>query len=141
MTIDELEAAVCEANRAGEWPALVERLRRLDAEELFRLLFPLATSAQRVCPLAYSAALLLYQIKPISPLPCREAVRGLLGGWDISIEEVPWYLDEVYGRNRVLKAIAELMEESLTESEKVNLRTIAYWLDVPESERSMFTGL
>src|ERR1700694_4086822 len=108
MTVEELTAAVRETTRANAWPALVERMRQFDDNELFRLLFPLATSGQWECPLAYSAALLLHQIKPACPVSCKEALRGLFGNWDVSIEEVPWYLRDVFGRQRVLQVIAEL---------------------------------
>lgn len=135
MTIDELTDSVREATRADSWPALVERLRLLDEDEVFRLLFPLATSAQWDCPLAYSAALLLYQVKPTCPIPCEEAVKGLFGNWDVSIEEVPWYLGDVFGRQRVLEVVARLLQEPLTDLELRRRRTIGYWLDIPESER------
>jgi hypothetical protein len=140
MTGDELTTAVREAIQANAWPALVERLRQLDANELFRLLFPLATSAQWECPLAYSAALLLHQIKPACPVPCREALRGLLGNWDVSIEEVPWYLRDVFGRQRVQDAIAGLLREPLSDAEVRRLQTVEYWLGVTEMDWSSWRG-
>lgn len=140
MTIDELTAAVREATRAKNWPPLVERMRQLGDDALFHLLFPLATSAQLDCPLAYSAALLLHQIKPDCPVPCKEALRGLFGDWDISIEEVPWYLRDVFGRQRVLEAIAELLQEPLSDIQVRRLQTVEYWLGVPEPERSSWRG-
>lgn len=121
---------------SNAWPALVERMRQLDDDELFHLLFPLATSGQWECPLAYSAALLLYQIKPACPISCKDALRGLFGNWDVSIEEVPWYLRDVFGRHRVLEVIAELLRDSITDIQVRRLRTIGYWLDVSEHERS-----
>ena len=136
MTVDELTAAVGEANRTNTWPSLVERMRQRDEAELFGLLFPLATSAQWEFPIAFSAALLLYQIKPACPITCKEALRGLLGNWDVSIEEVPLYLRDVFGRLRILEAVQELLCEPLTDLQKSRLRTIGYWLGVPEVELS-----
>jgi hypothetical protein len=136
MNLDELTAAVREANRSKTWPSLVERMRQLDEYELFRLLFPLATSGQWECPLAFSAALLLHEIKPACPISCKEALRGLFGNWDVSIEEVPWYLRDVFGRQRVLEVVQEMLREQLTDQQKSRLRTIGYWLGVPEAERS-----
>jgi hypothetical protein len=136
MTVEELTIAVREANHSKAWPALVERMRQLDDDEAFNLLFPLATSAQWDCPLAYSAALLLYQIRPACPVPCKEALRALFGNWDVSIEEVPWYLRDAFGRQRVLEVIMELLAEPLSDLQVRRLRTVGYWLGVPESERS-----
>src|SRR5262245_18786440 len=136
MTVDELTAAVREATRANAWPTLVERMRQLEEDELFGLLFPLATSGQWECPMAFSAALLLYEIKPACPIPCKEAVRGLLGNWDVSIEEVPWYLRHVFGRHRALEVVQEMLREPLSDQQKSRLRIIGYWLGVPEAERS-----
>ena len=136
MTVDELTSAVRHANLTKTWPTFVERMRQLDDDDLFKLLFPLATSGQWECPMAYSAALLLYQIKPACPVACKEAMRGLFGNWDVSIEEVPWYLRDVFGRHRMLEVIKELLDESLSERQVKCLRTIGYWLGVPEAERS-----
>jgi hypothetical protein len=134
MTIDELTAAVMEVAETDAWPALVGRLQRLGDGPQFRLLFPLATAAQWDCPLAYSAALLLDQVRPACPLPCEEALRGLLGGWDVSIEEVPWYLAAAFGRARVLETVATLLREPLSDPEVSQLRAVAYWLGVNEPQ-------
>jgi hypothetical protein len=111
-------------------------MRQLDDDELFRLLFPLATSGQWECPMAFSAALLLHEIKPACPIACKDALRGLFGNWDVSIEEVPWYLRDVFGRQRLLEVVQEMLREPLTDQEKSRLRTVGYWLGVPEAERS-----
>jgi hypothetical protein len=134
MTVDELNAAVMEVAGTDAWPALVGRLRRLGDDPLFRLLFLLATAAQWDSPLAYSAALLLDQIRPACPLPCEEAVRGLLRAWDVSIEEVPWYLKAAFGRARVMEAVAALLREPLSNSEVSQLRAVAYWLGVNDPQ-------
>lgn len=136
MTVDELTAGARLANLTNTWPAFVERMRQLDDDDLYRLLFPLATSGQWECPVAFGAALLLYEIKPACPVPCKEAVRGLFGNWDVSIEEVPWYLRVVFGRHRVLEVIQELLHEPLSDHQVSRLRTIGYWLFIPEAERS-----
>src|SRR5262245_59945036 len=109
MTVDELTNTVRHATVTNTWGELVERMRQLDDDELFHLLFPLATSGQWECPMAYSAALLLHQIKPACPVPCKEALRGLFGNWDASIEEVPYYLRDIFGCQRVLQVIGELL--------------------------------
>ena len=135
MTIDELTDAVRQATSKHDWPALVAQMRQLDDDELFRLLFPLATSGQWECPMAFSAALLLYEIKPACPVSCKEAVRGLFGNWDVSIKEVPWYLRDVFGRSRVLEIVQEWSREPISDIEMGRLHTIGYWLGVPEAER------
>jgi hypothetical protein len=108
-----------------------EELRRLSDAERFDILFPVAVKPQWDAP-SYFAALLLRELSPACPLSCEDAVRALLPEWDVSIEEVPFYLASRFGSARVRQAITKLEPEVANESEKQQLKTIAYWLDAYE---------
>jgi hypothetical protein len=128
MTRDEIVAATGEAHRERQRARLCERLRQSDDAEVFRALFPIATDAQRHGP-AYDAACLLFAVKPACPIPCKDAVRGLLPNWDISIEEVPWYLAGQFGKETIRQAIEDLNKEPLGHEHRVRLGTVLYWAD------------
>jgi hypothetical protein len=135
MSNDQLIAAMRQAALTRSYDELIEWARRVDGMELFRVLFPLATASQSETGWAWNAARLLYWARPACPIPCKEAVRALLGGWDTSIEEVPWYLDAVFGRQGMLGAIQQLEGESRTAQDLSRLAIIRYWVNVPVEDR------
>ena len=105
-----------------------ERLRGLEDRARFDILFPISVKAQWNAPSA-TAAQLLRELSPVCPLSCEEAVRALLSDWDISIEEVPFYIAARFGVTRVRQAVGRLASERLTDSEKRNLQAVSYWID------------
>jgi hypothetical protein len=129
MTKEEITAAMCDANASGRRPQLCERLREMDSSAVFEAIFPVAAAAQSKGP-AYRAACLLFVLKPGCPIPCKEAIRALLPDWDISIEEVPWYLALWFGRETMREAVAELGKEPLDQEQRVRLNTVQYWIDI-----------
>jgi hypothetical protein len=50
----------------------------------------------------------------------------MLPSWDVSIEEVPWYLVKQFGRAAVMTAAADLAR-SRSGTEKTMLETVVYW--------------
>ena len=108
-----------------------ERMRRLDDEHRFGILFPVSVKAQWDAP-SCSAAQLLRELSPACPLSCEDAVRALLPSWDVSLEELPFYLAARFGPIRVREAVdrVEVLVES--ESDKQSLKSVRYWLDVYE---------
>src|SRR3954454_3328278 len=116
----------------------------MDSGEVFHALFPIAADAQWHGP-AYDAACLLFAVKPACPIPCKDAIRAMLPNWDISIEEVPWYLAGYFGEVPIRRAIEELHEEPLGREERVGLDTVRYWAEIfftltPEEAREYERG-
>src|SRR5579862_2869235 len=91
-----------------------ERLRRLKDEDLR---FPVCDSA-----------ILLRELSPDCPVSCEEAVRAMLPSWDISIEEVPFYLAARFGTDRVRRAVRAIESGTLSDVQKRMLDTVLYWL-------------
>jgi hypothetical protein len=110
-----------------------EELRALPQEQQFRILFPIAVKSQDhgIFPVL-DAATLLHRLSPECPVSCEDAVRALLPGWDISIEQVPFYLAARFGPARVFQAVASLEPEVTEKTQKVNLHTVSYWVHVYE---------
>jgi len=108
-----------------------EEIRRLDDAQQFDILFAVAVKPQWEAP-SYTAALLLRELSPACPLDCEDAVRALLSDWDVSIEEVPFYLAARFGPARVRQAVAELSRGVTDRSKKTNLETVLYWVNIYE---------
>src|SRR4030095_9551627 len=89
--------------------SLVADLAGVPSSVLFDALFPIAVREQGQAsgPVAMSA----YALHALNP-PCRlsvdDAVAALLPSWDISIEEVPWYLVKQFGREAVVESVERL---------------------------------
>ena len=105
-----------------------EQLRGLDDTQQFEVLFPIAVKAQDHAP-SCPAAELLRQLSPTCPLSCEDVVRALLPEWDVSIEEVPFYIAARFGVARVRQAIERLASEVEGHEEQQRLKTVAYWID------------
>jgi hypothetical protein len=119
---------VCRRDWDAELAPLVERLSRADGAATFRSLFQFAAHSQLHGPAA-PAALLLLRINPHCPISCADAVREMLTDWDVSIEEVPFYLAEQFGVARVRATVADLRTSTADQNQISTLRTIDYWLD------------
>ncbi len=109
-----------------------ERLRGLDDSQRFAVLFPIAIRRQGDA-LALDAACLLRELSPHCPLACEEAIRAMLLTWDVSLEEVPFYLAARFEPGHVRDIARKLMQEFPSEPEKGSLRSIAYWMDMYEA--------
>ena len=87
---------------------LCERLRQADTDTVFEVLFPLACASRGG---HFYAHILLY-LKVPCQLSCKEAVRRLSQSeWDVSLEEVPWYLVDRFGAEAVYQSVNELEQE------------------------------
>jgi hypothetical protein len=106
-----------------------ERLRALPGTLVFEAFFPIAVREQWHGP-ALGAASVLFVVRPECPLSCKDAIRALLEDWAPSIEEVPWYLADCFGKEVTLKVIEELSSEPLSKRQRTYLDTVQYWVDI-----------
>lgn len=124
---------------------LCEHIRQANEQEIFDALFWFACSKHEF-PKATAdfAAHLLYYIKPACPLPCYDAVRAVvLSYWNVSVEEVPWYLAEFFGAERIYQELDKLEQEDFVQEARAkrkawekshsHLRTFAEWKTVWEN--------
>jgi hypothetical protein len=77
---------------------------------------------------------LLWKLKPKYKRNVREDIRRSLQNWDVSIEELPWYLAEVLGIEKVRAEVKALLLEPLDETSRKKAKTYLYWLSVSNSE-------
>jgi hypothetical protein len=74
------------------------------------------------------SAYALHALNPSCRLSVDDAVAALLPAWDISIEEVPWYLVKQFGREEVLESVERLRARESDEMALTRLKTIEYWV-------------
>jgi hypothetical protein len=108
---------------------LVADLAGAPAPVIFDALFPIAVREQGPGsgPVAMSAYA-LHALNPSCPLPVDDAVSSLLPSWDISIEEMPWYLAKQFGRDAVLASVERLRARESEKTALTRLSTIEYWV-------------
>jgi hypothetical protein len=71
----------------------------------------------------------LLELCPSCHLPVKQAMRSALAKWNLSVEQLPYYFEKVFGREAVLQAIKEIEAEgNLTETEQASVKTFRYWL-------------
>lgn len=92
--------------------------------ELFEVLWPEAIKSQSFDRNVLLSALALYSLNLRCPIHLKEALLQMHYDWDISIEEVPWYLKNQFSKEEIIKTIIELNLEN-----DVRGRTILYWLE------------
>ncbi|GAA6136954.1 hypothetical protein NBRC116583_07010 [Arenicella sp. 4NH20-0111] len=128
MTNQVLEI-VRSGNTLRDLPSIVEKLSVFNESELFDTLFP--NSIRRQSPgkgVAFSAYA-LNELNPKATISLEEAIDSLLLEWDISIEEVVFYLSKQFGKENI-ELKAKEIKGSLTGEEIVRLETIEYWLGI-----------
>ena len=125
-----------------------ERVRRADGSTTFGMLFPLACSSRLGLPGEAQdwkhfgrpslAAHLLFYLKPPCPLSCTDALRFVAGSsWDVSLEEVAWYLAVCFGNDTMHRCLNEMEATDDIQKERA---VRAAWHD-SNSHRTTFADL
>ena len=78
------------------------------------------------------AATLLIEVEPTCPLTCEDALR-MLGCWQVSDHLVPFYLKLMFGKARLLEALASMVGE-MDRPGHQPMGTVAYWVRFPSVE-------
>jgi hypothetical protein len=119
---------------------LVADLQGVSGPVIFDALFPIAVREQGPAsgPVAFSAVV-LHALNPPCRLSVDDAVASLLPSWDISIEEVPWYLAKQFGRDAILASVERLRAQQRDQTALTRLRTIEYWVGLyrPEHDQPL----
>jgi len=129
MTPEAIKSMIVACPEGVKWEdwddELFARFHDLDSALVFHGLFPLASASQERGPAA-TASWLLYKINPPCLISCREAILALLPEWDVSIQEVVFYIAEQFGIPAVMTTIEELGREDVDPTER--LGTVRYWV-------------
>jgi hypothetical protein len=118
-------------NSTKDHPRVVEELRGFTEEDLFQTLFYTCIRRQGeglpVAPSAYA----INELNPKCLIPLKEAIEKMLPEWDISIEEVVFYLAKQFGKQQVRSMLQEF-DQGISEDSRIRIETIDYWLGVVE---------
>ena len=121
---------------------LCQQMRQAENRDVFNVLFPLACSRfEPMSGMPAFAAHLLFYMKPACPISCTDAIRRVSQSeWDLSLEEVPWYLADFFGHSAIYQSLTILeTEDSIKEVKEKqavwdashsHLRTFVEWKDV-----------
>jgi hypothetical protein len=106
-------------------------LRKLDSAEVFEILYTVLTNVDRPATRFEDqefAGRLLLDLQPTCTLELTEAIQGLLKGYNFSIEELPWYFAQQYGKQVVLEILEKLRTELNCEQQQQSIKTWEWWL-------------
>lgn len=81
-----------------------------------------------------TAAGILWKLKPKYKRNLHDDIRNSLKGWNVSIEELPWYFAEVTSLESVRNEVKKILDEPLDENEKIRADTYFYWLSGNQEE-------
>ncbi len=132
MNASEIIARVSDANALRDLPELIQAFASVDPRLLFDTLFPISIRRQGDAngPVAFSAYV-IHAINPPCPLTPSAVISQMLQHeWDISIEEVPWYLANQFGADEMHECISEKLNQETDETARTRLTTIRYWVDL-----------
>lgn len=97
-------------------------------DQLFTILWSKAIKSQAEIKHVYISALTLYKLNIDCLLSPEKAIEQMCieNDWDISIEEVPWYLANQFSKEVILETTKKIAFK--TETQNVKLQTIDYWI-------------
>jgi hypothetical protein len=124
----------CKSKR--DLPRAVSDLGAFSPSDLFEVLFPLSVQKQEVGRPVSFGAFALNELNPPCPLSLDVAVEALLPDWDISIEEVVFYLAKQFGAGAVCGKAIELAERHTEGTSPILLRVVAYWANIYAAENA-----
>jgi hypothetical protein len=75
------------------------------------------------------AGRLLVAVQPECPRPLDDVLRSTASTWNVSVEQLPHYLGDVFGRDEVIAAATRLASDYPAESREARaLGTVRWWL-------------
>lgn len=114
-----------------QYSQIASVLQKLDSAEVFEILYTVLTNvdrpATRFADQEFARRLLL-DLQPTCTLELTEAIQGLLEHYNLSIEEVPWYFAQQYGKQVVLEILEKLRTELTCEQQQQSIKTWVWWL-------------
>lgn len=114
-----------------QYSQIASVLRKLDSAEVFEILYTVLTNVDRPTTRFEDqefAGRLLLDLQPTCTLELTEAIQGLLKGYNFSIEELPWYFAQQYGKQVVLEILEKLRTELTCEQQQQSIKTWEWWL-------------
>ena len=115
----------------SQYETAYQQIRSLSSndKELFELLWPEAIKSQSLDRNVLLSALTLYHLNIKCPINLKSALLQMYDEWEISIEEVPWYLVNQFSEMEIRNIIAEISEKAELKGKVATTKSILYWLN------------
>ena len=137
MEAEQIRADLIKAVRSpNAWQTvrhLMLRLKKEDSETILEALLEIFF-LEDLFGCQAAAGGLLWKLKPSYKRNLREDIKRSLQGWDVSIEELPWYFAEAVGLDTVRNEVKSLLLDPLEDIERRRAKTYLYWLSVSSPE-------
>lgn len=129
MDSEAILARVSEAKVQRDLPELIHALKSVDPKLVFDTLFPISIRPQGGPngPVAFSAHA-LHALNPPCLIELSTAIAMLAENWDVSIEQVPWYLANQFGAEELYRCIDNALETETDEIAHKRLEIARYWV-------------
>ena len=114
-----LHAQVCSVSKRVRYFGLMEVFSRNLVDDRLR--------AQTL------AGRMLLKIAPKAMERCEEAVFRLLINWDVSAQEVIFYLQSQFGSEKLLAVIVNMESTAEDENDIARLNTMKYWMGIRDN--------
>ncbi|MCH8621007.1 hypothetical protein [Undibacterium sp. TS12] len=118
----------CNVQQTDYLARLYNKLPAVEAVEAALAVFTTPTDAGDNFDEQELAGYLLWTGKHSCHLPAKEVLSALLDNWNLSVEEVPWYLCREFGQDTVMKAVEELIDDASSSYAHKTLSTLAFWV-------------
>jgi hypothetical protein len=70
---------------------------------------------------------LLTRLRPPCPRPLTDLLRSVLPNWNRSVEQLPWYLADVFGSNAIVESLDEIDRRGTVD--RVQTAAVRFWLE------------
>jgi hypothetical protein len=128
-----------DVQRLEQWLSV---LRRRPGDEVFSALFGVFRSIDRPRTRYLDqeyAGHLLVSLKPPCPPDVEGTIKRVIGNWDYSIEQLPWYFVAAVGRDAILRVLDRLLTQCTSEEELRANETFRYWIRISHSAKDNST--
>jgi hypothetical protein len=110
-------------------PQLRRKLESLRAVERAPVLFSVFADECRSFRDQETAGRLLVSLNPKPTLPLEEILRSVAATWNVSVEQLPFYLRDMFGRDEVAEVADRLSGEYPQDSREARaMSTVCWWI-------------
>lgn len=104
-------------------------LRKIDDNELFHGCYPIfCEHHDNFVARQELAGVMLHRIMPKADFELEQVIRSCLPTYELSVEELPWYLSDLFDLAEINAIIDKISVGRLDERENKALETLKYWL-------------
>lgn len=102
-------------------------LAKCEQQQLAKTLIDIFTQ-ENSCERQELSGALLIELKPRYVADLRTVIQSVLVHWDISVEQLRYYLAFIYGADSFKKCLADILEDDLDDNKRKKLQTMLWWM-------------